>query len=149
MNFHQKTNNRHRMQLTSTAYCRNKTVWHYFAIAIVLIFSMSAMATSRPKSKQKYTIRRVPEVIVGSTICEALHNAIPALEAYDSEPFSWMAFSNKSIYVGDTTTNLVRVVWAIRNDRIDNQGLYHRMSGFCRFGTKTVFFGGVKMLGLT
>lgn len=96
---------------------------------------------SRPKSKQKYTIRRVPEVIVGSTICEALHNAIPALEAHNSKPFSWMAFSNKSIYVGDTTTNLVRVVWAIRNDRIDNQGLYHRMSGFCRFSTKTVFLG--------
>lgn len=76
-----------------------------------------------------------------STIREALHNAIPALEAYDSEPFSWMVFSNKSIYVGDTTTNLVGVVWAIRNDRIDNQGLYHRMSGFCRFDTKTIFLG--------
>ena len=131
MNFHQKTNNRYRMQLTSTAYCRNKTVWHYFAIAIVLIFSMSAMATSRPKSKHKYRIRRIPEVILDSTIYEAIHRAIPALEAYDSEPFSWMAFSNKSIYVGDTTTNLVGVVWAIRNDRIDNQGFYHRMRGFC------------------
>lgn len=141
MNIHQKTSNRHRMQLTSTAYCRNKTVWHYFAIAIVLIFSMSAMATSRPKSKHKYRIRRIPEVILDSTIYEAIHRAIPALEAHNSEPFSWMVFSNKSIYVGDTTTNLVRVVWAIRNDRIDNQGLCHRMSGFCRVGSKTVFFG--------
>ena len=60
-------------------------------------FSVSAIAMSRPKSKQKYTIRRVPEVIADSTICEALHNAIPAHEAYDSEPFSWMVFSNKSI----------------------------------------------------
>ena len=71
MNIHQKTSNRHRMQLTSTAYCRNKTVWHYFAVAIVLIFSMSAMATSRPKSKHKYRIRRIPEVILDSTIYEA------------------------------------------------------------------------------
>ncbi len=107
MSFHQRTSDQHKKQLTNMAYCRNKTVWYYFAVAIVLIFSVSAMAASRPRTKPGYTIRRVPEVIVGSTICEALHNAIPTLEAYDSEPFSWMAFSNKSIYVGDTTTNLV------------------------------------------
>ena len=148
MNIHQKTSNRHRMQLTSTAYCRNKTVWHYFAIAIVLIFSMSAMATSRPRTKPGYTIRRVPEVIVDSTICDALQKAIPALEAYSYNPFTWMVFSNKSMYACDTTTNLVGAVWSIKDHMTDNQGLDHRMSGFCRFGTKTVFLG-VKMLGLT
>lgn len=106
----------------------------------MLIFSVSAIATSRPKSKQKYTIRRVQEVIADSTICDALQKAIPALEAYNSEPFTWMVFSEKSIYVGDTTTNLVGTVWAIQNNRVDNQGLDHRLSGFCRLGSKTVFF---------
>ena len=114
MNIHQKTSNRHRVQLTSTAYCRNKTVWHYFAVAIVLIFSMSAMATSRPKSKHKYRIRRIPEVILDSTIYEAIHRAIPALEAHNSKPFTWMVFSTKSMYACDTTTNLVGAVWAIK-----------------------------------
>ena len=122
------------------AYCQNKTVWYYFAVAIVLIFSVSAMATSRPKSKQKYTIRRVPEVIVDSTIYNALHKAIPALEAYDYEPFTWMVFSNKSMYACDTTTNLVGAVWAIKDYKTDNQGLGRKLSGFCRFGSKTVFF---------
>ena len=141
MNIHQKTSNRHRMQLTSTAYCRNKTVWHYFAVAIVLIFSMSAMATSRPKSKHKYRIRRIPEVILDSTIYEAIHRAIPALEAHNSKPFTWMVFSTKSMYACDTTTNLVGAVWAIKNLKIDNQGLDSRLRGFCRVGSKTVFFG--------
>lgn len=140
MNIHQKTSNRHRMQLTSTAYCRNKTVWHYFAIAIVLIFSMSAMATSRPKSKHKYRIRRIPEVILDSTIYEAIHRAIPALEAHNSKPFTWMVFSTKSMYACDTTTNLVGAVWAIKDYKTDNQGLGRKLSGFCRFGSKTVFF---------
>lgn len=114
-------------------------MWYYFAVAIVLIFSVSAMATSRPKSKQKYTIRRVPEVIVDSTIYNALHKAIPALEAYDYEPFTWMVFSNKSMYACDTTTNLVGAVWAIKDYKTDNQGLGRKLSGFCRFGSKTVF----------
>ena len=140
MNIHQKTSNRHRMQLTSTAYCRNKTVWHYFAVAIVLIFSMSAMATSRPKSKHKYRIRRIPEVILDSTIYEAIHRAIPALEAHNSKPFTWMVFSTKSMYACDTTTNLVGAVWAIKAYKTDNQGLGRKLSGFCRFGSKTVFF---------
>lgn len=123
------------------AYCRNKTVWHYFAVAIVLIFSMSAMATSRPKSKHKYRIRRIPEVILDSTIYEAIHRAIPALEAHNSKPFTWMVFSTKSMYACDTTTNLVGAVWAIKNLKIDNQGLDSRLRGFCRVGSKTVFFG--------
>ena len=141
MSFHQRTSDQHKKQLTNMAYCQNKTVWYYFAVAIVLIFSVSAMATSRPKSKQKYTIRRVPEVIVDSTIYNALHKAIPALEAYDYEPFTWMVFSNKSMYACDTTTNLVGAVWAIKNLKIDNQGLDSRLRGFCRVGSKTVFFG--------
>ncbi len=139
MSFHQRTNNRHRRQLTNMVYCRNKTVWHYFAIAIVLIFSVSAMATSRPRTKLGYTIRRVPEVIVDSTIYEALHKAIPVLEAHRYNPFTWMVFSNKSMYACDTTTNLVGAVWAIKDHRTDNQGLGRKLSGFCRFGSKIVF----------
>ncbi len=123
------------------ASCQNKTVWYYFAVAIVLIFSVSAMATSRPRTKPGYTIRRVPEVIVDSTIYEALHKAIPVLEAYSYNQFTWMVFSNKSMYACDTTTNLVGAVWAIKDHRTDNQGLDQRQSGFCRFGSKTVFFG--------
>ena len=140
MSFHQRTSDQHKKQLTNMAYCRNKTVWYYFAVAIVLIFSVSAMATSRPRTKPGYTIRRVPEVIVDSTICDALQKAIPALEAYSYNPFTWMVFSNKSMYACDTTTNLVGAIWAIKDHRTDNQALDHRLSGFCRFGSKTVFF---------
>lgn len=139
MSFHQRTSNRHRMQLMSTVYCRNKTVRYYFAV-IVLILSVSAMAASQVRTKPGYTIRRVPEVIVDSTICDALQKAIPALEAHNSKPFTWMVFSNKSMYACDTTTNLVGAIWAIKDHRTDNQGLDHRLSGFCRFGSKTVFF---------
>ena len=91
----------------STVYCRNKTVRYYFAV-IVLILSVSAMAASQVRTKPGYTIRRVPEVIVDSTICDALQKAIPALEAHNSKPFTWMVFSNKSMYACDTTTNLGR-----------------------------------------
>lgn len=122
------------------AYCRNKTVWYYFAVAIVLILSVSAMAASQVRTKPGYTIRRVPEVIVDSTICDALQKAIPALEAYSYNPFTWMVFSNKSMYACDTTTNLVGAVWAIKDYKTDNQGLGRKLSGFCRFGSKTVFF---------
>lgn len=52
-----------------------------------------------------------------------------------------MVFSTKSMYACDTTTNLVGAVWAIKNLKIDNQGLDSRLRGFCRVGSKTVFFG--------
>lgn len=140
MSFHQRTCDQHKKQLTNMAYCRNKTVWYYFAVAIVLILSVSAMAASQVRTKPGYTIRRVPEVIVDSTICDALQKAIPALEAYSYNPFTWMVFSNKSMYACDTTTNLVGAVWAIKDYKTDNQGLGRKLSGFCRFGSKTVFF---------
>ena len=51
------------------------------------------------------------------------------------------------MYACDTTTNLVGAIWAIKDHRTDNQALDHRLSGFCRFGTKTVFL--VKKSGRT
>lgn len=45
------------------------------------------------------------------------------------------------MYACDTTTNLVGAVWAIKNLKIDNQGLDSRLRGFCRVGSKTVFLG--------
>ncbi|MCI6393647.1 MAG: hypothetical protein MR822_04055, partial [Bacteroidales bacterium] len=70
---------------------QTKKLQHVFAIAVVLVLSLSAIA--KPKSKNKYDIRHIPEVAVDSAIREVLlQEVIPALEAHSYRPFSWMCF---------------------------------------------------------
>lgn len=120
---------------------QTKKLQHVFAIAVVLVLSLSAIA--KPKSKNKYDIRHIPEVAVDSTIREVLlQEVIPALEAHSYRPFSWMCFVPRDFFSGYTepTPNIVGSAYIIDNSRFENPNLYCFEGGFCKIGGKTVFF---------
>lgn len=139
MNFHQKTNNRHRSQLMSTENYRTKKRQRILVLIMLMMLGLSTIA--RPKVKSKYNSLYIPEVVVDSTLHKVLlQKAIPALEITDQSPFSWMVFSTKSFWAWNELDNLVGSVWAIREGKYDNQGLGFMPKGFCIIGNKTVFF---------
>lgn len=120
---------------------QTKKLQHVFAVAVVLVLSLSAIAKQKPKNK--YEIRHIPEVAVDSAIRDVLlQEVIPALEAHSYRPFSWMCFSPKDFFSGysDTTENLVGTVCVIDDSRFENSNLYFFKGGFCKIGGKTVFF---------
>ena len=120
--------------------CRNNRLYYVYITIITLMLGLSAIA-KRP-SGSKYDIYQIHEAMVDSTMYDLLlHKAIPALEKHADESFSWMVFSSKSAYVGDTTTNLVGVVWPIECKRTENISFFARTpTCFCKIGSKTVFF---------
>ena len=87
---------------------QTKKLQHVCAVVLVLVLSLSAIA--KPKSKNKYDIRHIPEVAVDSAIREVLlQEVIPALEAHSYRPFSWMCFVPRDFFSGYTepTPNIV------------------------------------------
>lgn len=85
MNFHQKTNNRHRNQLMSTENYRTKKRQRILVLIMLMMLGLSTIA--RPKVKSKYNSLYIPEVVVDSTLHKVLlQKAIPALEICDFDP---------------------------------------------------------------
>ena len=120
---------------------QTKKLQHIFAVAVVLVLGLSAIAKQKPKNK--YEIRHIPEVTVDSAIREVLlQEVIPALEAHSYRPFSWMCFVPRDFFSGYTepTPNLVGSAYIIDNSRFENPNLYFFEGGFCKIGGKTVFF---------
>ncbi len=116
-------------------YPKNRLRFNCIVIVVVIVCSISVVA------KPKYITYRIPEVAIDSTMSKVLlQEVIPALDSNAYKPFSWMMFSPRSIYAGDTTANLVGAVWAIENQRVNNPNLFITPKGFCKLGTKIIFF---------
>lgn len=93
---------------------RTKKLQHIYVVAIVLVFSLSAIAKQKPKNK--YDIRHIPEVTVDSAIRDVLlQEVIPALEAHSYKPFTWMCFVPRDFFSGYTepTPNIVGSAYII------------------------------------